>query len=240
MNRLVMMILKNFHRVPGAYWKICHYAKHTEEYPEQEKYDHVRYIFNRAIKGGNIEVDIHGQEHIPQENGFLMYSNHQGLFDIIALVSAMEKPWGVVLKQELYKLPLIKQMVDCTKSFPMNREDVKQSMGVIQAVTEEVKNGRNYLIFPEGTRSKLGNELLEFHGGSFKCATRAKCPILPIALIDCFKVLDQKGSKPLRVQLHFLPAIPFEEYQGMTTKELAAMVRERIQAKIQNVLVPAE
>ena len=45
-------------------------------------------------------------------------------------------------------------MVDCTKSFPMDREDIRQSMQVILSVTKEVENGRNYLIFPEGTRSK--------------------------------------------------------------------------------------
>ncbi len=72
----------------------------------------------------------------------------------------------------------------------MNRDEIGQSMKVIQAVTEEVKDGRNYLIFPEGTRSKNGNQMLEFHNRSFKCALKAGCPILPIALIDSYKVLD--------------------------------------------------
>ena len=232
MNRLALMLLKNWYRLPGAYGKLCHYAKHTEKYAEDVKYNHVRYMFNRAIISGNVELTVTGQENLPKESGYLMYANHQGLFDILALVSAMENPFAVVLKKELYKLPLIKQMVDSTKSFPMDREDIRQSMGVIQSVTNEVKNGRNYLIFPEGTRSKKGNEMLEFHGGSFKCATKAKCPVVPIALIDCFKVLDQKGSKPLKVQLHLLPAISYGEYEGMSTKELAALVRDKIEAKI--------
>jgi 1-acyl-sn-glycerol-3-phosphate acyltransferase len=237
MNRLAKMILGNFVIFPGVYAKLCHYAKHTEKYTEEKKYNHIRYMFQKAIKAGKVELEITGQENVPQENGYLMYANHQGLFDIVAIVAAKETPMAVVLKKELYKLPLIKQMVDCTRSYSMDREDIRQSMGVIQAVTEEVKNGRNYLIFPEGTRSKLGNQLLEFHGGSFKCATKAKCPILPIALVDCFKVLDQKGSKPLKVQLHFLPVIPYEEYAGMPTKELAALVKARIEAKIQSLKV---
>lgn len=235
MNRLAMMILKNFRVFPWAYGKLCHYAKHTEKYSEEEKYAHIRYMFQKAVKGGNVELEITGKEHIPQENGYLMYANHQGLFDIIAIVAAKDTPMAVVLKKELYKIPLIKQMVDCTRSYAMDREDIRQSMGVIQSVTDEVKNGRNYLIFPEGTRSKLGNMLLEFHGGSFKCATKAKCPILPIALVDCFKVLDQKGSKPLKVQLHFLPVIPYEEYAGMTTKELAALVKDRIEERVRSI-----
>lgn len=232
MNRLAMMLLKNILRLPGAYAKICHYAKHTDKYSEEEKYDHVRYMFDRAIKAGNVELVVTGKENLPEESGYLIYANHQGLFDILALVSAMEKPFAAVLKKELYKYPLIKQMVDASNSFVMDREDIRQSMTVIQNVTNEVKNHRNYLIFPEGTRSKKGNEMLEFHGGSFKCATKAKCPVVPIALIDCFKVLDQKGSKPLKVYLHILPTIRPEEYEGISTKELAAMVRERIEKKM--------
>ena len=135
-------------------------------------------------------------------------------------------------KKELKDTPLLKQIFACTNSFAMDREDVRQSLTVIQNVTEEVKNGRNYLIFPEGTRSKLGNEMLEFHGGSFRCATKSKCTIVPIALIDCFKVLDQKGSAPVKVQLHYLKPIPYEEYAGMKPAEVAALVKQRIQEKI--------
>lgn len=181
MNRLVLMVLRNFWKVPRAYGKLCYYAKHTDNYSEEEKYRHIQYILKQAVKSGNIDLQVFGKENIPKEDGFLIYANHQGLFDIIALAASCDKPWAAVLKKELYKLPLLKQMVDCTKSYPMDREDIRQSMQVIQAVTKEVKNGRNYLIFPEGTRSKNGNQMLEFHSGSFKCATKAKCPILPIA-----------------------------------------------------------
>ena len=114
----------------------------------------------------------------------------------------------------------------------MDREDVRQSLQVIQAVTKEVQSGRNYVIFPEGTRSRKGNEMLDFHGGSFRCATKSKCTILPVALIDCFKVLDQKGSAPVSVQLHYLKPIPYEEYAGMKPAEVAALVKQRIQEKI--------
>lgn len=232
MNRIVMMVLKNFWRVPWAYLKLCHYAKHTDEYPEMEKYQHIQYIFKKAIKSGNIDMKIYGEENIPKEDGYLMISNHQGLFDILAICAYCDRPWGAILKKELYSIPFLKQMVDCTKSFPMDRDDIKQSMEVILAVTKEIQGGRNYLIFPEGTRSKNGNEMLEFHGGSFKCALKAKCPILPIALVDCYKAFDRKGSKPISAQIHYLEPIPYEEYKGMKTVEIAALVRARIEETV--------
>ena len=72
----------------------------------------------------------------------------------------------------------------------------------------------------------------EFHGGSFRCAVKAKCPIIPIAFVDSFKVLDQKGSKRIPAQIHYLTPIAYEEYQGMKAAEVAALVKARIQQAI--------
>lgn len=229
MNRIVLMVLRNLFRIPALYGKLCHYAKHTDQYPEEEKWAHIHKIMNYAVKSGNIDLKVYGEENLPAENGFILYGNHQGMFDVVALAGTCERPLAAVLKKELAEIPLLKQIRECTYSFAMDREDVRQSLTVIKNVTEEVKKGRNYLIFPEGTRSKNGNKMEEFHGGSFKAALKAKCPIVPMCFIDCYKVLDQKGSKPVSVQMHYLPPIPYEEFQDMKTVEIAAMVKSRIQ-----------
>lgn len=229
MNRLALVILKNIFRFPSAYYKLCHYAKHTDEYSYEEKYKHIQYMFGKVITSGNVDLKVYGKENIPKEDGFIIYSNHQGLFDVIAIVDTCDKPLAAVLKKELCNIPLLKQVVACTKSQPMDRDDIKQSLQVILNVTKEVKEGRNYLIFPEGTRSKNGNNMNEFHSGSFKCATKAKATIVPVACIDCHKVLDEKGSKMLTVQLHYLEPIPYEEYKDMNTVELSTMVHDRIE-----------
>lgn len=229
MNRIVLMVLRNITKVPGLYSKLCRYAKNPDAYPEQERWDHIRHILNLAVKSGNLELQVSGIENIPAPGDpFMMYANHQGLFDIVAIASTCPTPLGAVLKKELQGIPFVQQVIDCTKSFPMDRDDVRQSLTVIQNVTEELKNGRSYIIFPEGTRSKNGNQMGDFHGGSFRCAIKAKCPILPVALIDSFKVFDQKGSAHLSVQLHYLPLIPYEEFEGLKATEVAALVKERI------------
>ena len=229
MNRIVLMVLRNITKVPGLYSKLCRYAKNPDAYPEQERWDHIRHILNLAVKSGNLELQVSGIENIPAPGDpFMMYANHQGLFDVVAIASTCPTPLGAVLKKELQGIPFVQQVIDCTKSFPMDRNDVRQSLTVIQNVTEELKNGRSYIIFPEGTRSKNGNQMGDFHGGSFRCAIKAKCPILPVALIDSFKVFDQKGSAHLSVQLHYLPLIPYEEFAGLKATEVAALVKERI------------
>ena len=235
MNRIVLMVMRNIVKVPGMWTKLCRYAKHTDDYPEQEKWDHIQYILKRAIETGNIDLKVTGLENIPAvgEGGFLMYGNHQGLFDVLALAATSPTPLAAVLKKELVGVPFVQQIIDCTKSYPMDREDGRQSMRVMQQVAKDVQEGRGIVIFPEGTRSKKGNEMLEFHGGSFKCALKAKCPIIPMAFINCFQVLDQKGSKPVNVQLHYLEPIPYEEYKDLKTGALAEMVQGRIREAIE-------
>lgn len=233
MNRILLMVLRNIFVVPRAYWKLCHYAKNTDKYTEEEMYRHIQYILKLAVKSGNINLKVTGKENIPQENGFLLYGNHQGMFDVLAVAATCDNPLAAVLKKELAEIPFLKQIIACTNSFPMDREDIKQSMSVILKVIEEVKKGRNYLIFPEGTRSKTGNHLLDFHSGSFKCALKAKCPIVPIAFVDSFKVLDQKGCKPVTVQIHYLEPIMYEEYKDLKTVELAELVKSRIKAVVE-------
>lgn len=232
MNRIVTMIVKNLHIVPGAFAKLWRYAADPEKYPEMEKWELIHYIMHRAVMGGNIDLQVTGLENIPEEDGFMIYANHQGMFDVVAIAATWERPLAAVLKKELGEVPLLKQIRLCTNSFTMDREDVRQSLEVIQNVTKEVQKGRNYLIFPEGTRSKNGNVMGEFHGGSFRCAVKAKCPILPVALLDSHRVLDEKGSAPVKVQLHYLKAIPYEEFAGMKPIEVAALVKQRIQEAI--------
>jgi len=56
---------------------------------------------------------------------------------------------------------------------------------------------------------------------------------VPMAFIDSFKVLDQKGSDWVTVQLHYLKPIPYEEYKGLKTVELAELVKARIAKTIE-------
>lgn len=228
-----MMVLRNLIFVPYGWIKLCIYAAHPEKYTDEQHYALMQMICRRANKGGNIIIDAHGQENIPAEGGFIFYPNHQGLYDILAIVSACPRMFAVVAKKELKNIPFLKQIFSCMRAKSMDREDIRQSMQVIIEVTKEVKEGRVYAIFAEGTRSKMGNKLLEFKGGSFKAATKARCPIVPVALIDSYKSFDTGSIKPVTVQVHFLKPIPYEEYKDMKTTEIADEVKRRIEETIE-------
>lgn len=232
MKRILMMVFRNILLVPYMWIKLCYHASHVDKYTEEEHYKMLRFITFRANKGGNVIIDVHGQENIPKENGFMFFPNHQGMYDVLAIIDACPKPFSVVAKKEVANIPFLKQVFACMKAYMLDRNDVRQAMEVIINVAKEVRNGRNYLIFAEGTRSKNGNQVQDFKGGSFKSATKARCPIVPVALIDSFKPFDTNTIAPVTVQVHFMEPILYEEYKDMKTNEIAETVKERIQNKI--------
>ena len=222
MRRLLLMVLRNLLIVPGGWIKLCYRASHVDKYTEEDNYEFLRWIVFRANKGGNVTIDVHGQENIPKQDGFMFFPNHQGLYDVLAIVEACTHPFSVVAKKEVENVPFLKQVFKIMKAFMIDREDVRQAMKTIT----------NYLIFPEGTRSKNGNNVGSFKGGSFKAATKAKCPIIPVALVDSFKPFDTNSTRPVTVQVHFLKPMLYEDYKDMKTVEIAAAVEQQIQETI--------
>lgn len=233
MKRILLMVAYNILLVPYMWFKLCYYASHVDKYTEEERYKVLRFIDSRAIKGGRVTIDVHGQENIPEKNGFMFFPNHQGLFDVLSIMAACPRPFSVVMKKEIQNIPFLKQVFACMKAYAIDRDDVKQAMKVIIQVTKEVKEGRNYLIFAEGTRTKDPNHVHEFKGGSFKSAMKAKCPIVPVALIDAYKPFDTKSIEKVTVQVHFLEPISYDEYKDMKSVELAAEVKSRIEKVIE-------
>ena len=237
MNRMAMMVLRNLFMAPPAYLKLRRYAQNPELYSDQEMWDHLHYMLSRAISKGNIDLVCTGLENLPEEGGFLIYANHQGLFDTMAFAATCEVPLTPVSKKELENVFFVREVLAVTHSYNMDRGDVRQSLRLMRQVAEDIRDkGRRVGIFPEGTRSRKGNEMNEFHDGSFKPALRAQCPIVPVAFVNSFIPVDRKGSRPVEVHIHYLEPIPYEEFKGMKTPELAAMVQARIQAKIDEVL----
>lgn len=232
MKRILLMVFRNIFLVPFMWCKLCYYASHVEKYTEEQHYRMLRFIVLRANKGGNVTIDVHGKENLPDKSGFIFFPNHQGLYDVLAIVEACSIPFSVVAKKEIKDVQFLKQVIACMKGYLMDREDIRQSMQIIGNVTNEVKKGRNYVIFPEGTRSKEGNQVQSFKAGSFKAATKAECPIVPVALINSFKPFDTNTISPVTVQVHFLPPLYYDDYKNMKTKEIADIVQKQIQQVI--------
>lgn len=131
------------------------------------------------------------------------------------------------------KMPLVKQFIDMVGGKRLCLHDLRQAARVIREVSKEVGYGRKYIIFPAGGYShRNGNHVDAFKAGSFKSAMRAKAPIVPVALVDSWKVFDLWSLRKVNTQVYYLKPIPYEEYRDMKSVEVAKLVYDRITAAI--------
>lgn len=147
MRRILWMVLMNWWYVPFGLYRLLRISSHPERYSLEERFAVVKEIDNRAIRGGRVVIDGHGMENLPEKDGYILFPNHQGMFDVLAIIQLLKNPTSVVLKKELANIPFLKQVFACLDAIPLDRSDVRQGMQVILQVVEEVKRDETLLFF---------------------------------------------------------------------------------------------
>ena len=231
MKRIALMFLRSIFYLPYYLVQIYRLAN-VDKYDANKRYAFLRTEVPKVDRRGKIKVECYGVEQLPEQTGYIMFPNHQGRFDAMAVIETHERPIVTVMKKEVKDVFLLKKVIQMLQAEIIDREDIRQSMTVINNMAKRVKQGENFILFAEGTRSKRQNEIGEFKGGSFKSAYYAKCPIVPVALIDSYKVFDTNSTAPVTVQIHYLKPLYYEDYKDMKTTEIAKYVSEQIKDTI--------
>jgi 1-acyl-sn-glycerol-3-phosphate acyltransferase len=129
---------------------------------------------------------------------------------------------------------LTDQFVTLLKGSRLDKSNMKSQMQTILNVISEVKDGRRYIIFPEGGYYHNRNDVHEFLPGAFKCSIKSKSPIIPVALIDSYKPFELNTIRPVTTQVHFLEPLYYEDYKDLNSTQIAEIVRNRIMDTIAN------
>lgn len=229
MIRIALIVIRVLWILP--YWmfvKIRRY-KDVEKYSLEERYRFIYSIVGSINRKGRVEVKGFGMDLLPKESGYLLAPNHQGLEDPVAIFQTHQRPVRAIVKKELLKAPIVKDVIEMLEFFPMDRSDVRGSVKIIKEASKAIEQGQNIFVFPEGTRSRNKNNILEFKSGTFKIAINAKAPIVPVAIIDSYKVFDVNSLKKITVQIHYLEPIYYEDYKDLQTNDIAMMVHDQIE-----------
>lgn len=142
----------------------------------------------------DITINIEGIENIPKDDGFVFISNHQGYADIIVILHMMAgRQVGFIAKESLEKVPYFGKWIKSIRGVFIKRGDAREALKSIQEGVKTVKAGFNLVIFPEGTRSR-STEMAKFKPGSFKLATKAKAPIVPMAINGTRHLFEDNGQ----------------------------------------------
>lgn len=197
---------------------------------EQASYPYAREIVDGLMTPIGARVVYHGVENIPEDRATFFIANHQSALDPFLVYPVMDRASGVVAKKELAKIPFGTLWMKNMGCLFIDRDDVRQSLEVIKETAEKLKMGINMLIFPEGTRSRGGEEH-EFKKGSLKPAFMVGAPIVPIYIDGSYKLLEINGKfkfTPAQVDIYFGEAIETEGMSKADQKELAASMKELI------------
>lgn len=167
-------------------------------------------------------VNVINPENLPDEGPAVYICNHQSYADVLGTMKAVNKhQLGYVGKDFFTKIPYLNSWADRLRCLYLQRGNTRNSLRIINEGAELLNQGFSLLIFPEGTRS-WSSEMGEFKPGSFKLATKARVPIVPITLNGGYELYEnqefvRKGKK-IDVLVH-----PPIETAGMSRQELAEL-----------------
>lgn len=212
--------------------------RHPERYTESERYSLAQFVVNNIRRKGNVCVRYSGLDNLPKDNGYILYPNHQGRFDAVAIISCHKNPLTFVMDSIRSRVIVMDEITTLLGGKRLNKSDIRNQVKTILEVADEVASGRNYIIFPEGgyATEVHDNEVHPFMAGAFKAAVKSKCPIVPVALIDSYKVYEKHSLKKVYCEVHYLPPITYDEYKDMNTFEISDLVKSRIESKIKEAL----
>ncbi|OMP65673.1 lysophospholipid acyltransferase family protein [Domibacillus epiphyticus] len=190
--------------------------------------------WNRSvIKMAGATVCVSGEEHVP-DGPVMLVSNHEGDFDVPAMLGYLDKPFGFVAKTEMKKIPLLSTWMSLIHCLFINRNDRRDAVKMLRDGAAILEKGHSLFIFPEGTRNK-GGELKPFKTGAFRMAKDAGVPIVPVAIKGSADVFEKNGRKKLtasRIDVAVLPPLMPADYIQSDLKRKAAEVKETIEKQL--------
>ncbi|MGB9466362.1 MAG: lysophospholipid acyltransferase family protein [Candidatus Acidiferrum sp.] len=166
-------------------------------------------FFVRAV---GVRVRVKGKTNIP-EGVCLFVANHTSSADAPAVVGAIPRRIAVLLKESLFKWPIVGQAFTLARFIPVNRKDRESAIASVEKAAEAMREGQSFLIYPEGTRSSDGR-LQEFKKGAVVLAIKAGVPVVPVLCCGAQRVMAKRSLEihTGEILVEFLEPIDASKY----------------------------
>ncbi len=231
-------ILINMHRIIYYVTKAHIWLRRPWRHSMDERYRVAQEMVEKMNKSSGYKTIAYGTEKLPAEGGYVMYPNHQGKYDVLGIFTSHDKPCSFVMDEKKSHIILVNEFLMLVNGKRLMMDNLRQTLTVFKEMAKEItEEGRKFILFPEGGYKENNRNIVEqFKPGSFKLAQMSKCPIVPVALVDSYKVYNSPHKGPVTTYVYYLDPISYEEYKGMKTVEIAQMVENKIKAKIEEHL----
>lgn len=196
----------------------------------EKKY--IKWVFNTwatlVLKLTGTDIKIIGQNNLSDQNTVFI-SNHQSMLDIPCVIKTIKQNFSFIAKSKYKKFPIISTWFKTAGGVFFSQTRTKEEFKRIQKVIKRLKEGDNFVIFPEGTRSKTG-KINEFKTAPFKIAKKAHSNINIITIVGTREVLP-KGRhtvKPSKVFVIINPPLEWEDYKDWEVERIINFTKKKL------------
>lgn len=157
-----------------------------------EKFYHICYPLLKKIFDLKYPYTLENENSIPDKDGVIFVANHRDMIDPPLIMSCIgNRPTHLLLKSEFLdtKFSSFLKVLGCVFVVRGNRDSEILSS---EELSKLVLKGSNIIIFPEGTRNKTKNILLDFKTGAVSIAQRTGAPIVPLSITKVFDDFSEK------------------------------------------------
>ncbi len=177
------------------------------------------------LYAAGVRVRVTGVENIRPDQAYIYASNHQSLFDILAVLGKLPVQFRWLAKQELFEIPILGHAMAAIGYIPIDRRNRNKAFNSLNKAAVQVQGGTSIVIFPEGTRS-LNGRLQAFKKGGFILAIHSQQPIVPVSISGSYRILSKNaGWKIDPGEIHMTVGIPVQT-AGYTTEDRNALIDE--------------
>ena len=196
-------------------------------------WSHLVILLSRLILG--IRYRVEGLENLPAQPAVIL-AKHQSAWETIFFCWLMPRPLIFVFKKELLYIPFFGWGLGMMRMIAIDRSKGRDAMSqVIQTGRRRLDDGQWVIMFPEGTRTPVGQQGKYKAGGAI-LAIGTKTPVVPIAMNsgDCWPrnaFIKKPGLITVSIGKPISP-------EGLSSAELMAQVENWIESEMR-VITPA-
>ncbi len=180
-----------------------------------------------ALLANRVKVRMEGMEHLKGKGPYIFMSNHQGSYDIFALLGYLPFQFKWLAKKELFSIPFFGWTMAAAGYISIDREGTRETVKAMNEAAQKIKDGMSVVIFPEGSRSPDGL-LQPFKKGGFTLAVKSKVPIVPIAITGSRDIMpkDKLTATSGEIRIRMGNPIETENYSLKDRESLMEKVSE--------------
>ena len=183
---------------------------------------------------GGVRLEVIGAEQVDPTRPYVVVSNHQSTFDIMAHFIALPIPIRFLAKKELFDIPLLGWALRSLHRVPVDRVSIKTVFADVEKDSSAtIARGNSIIVYPEGTRTTDG-DLLRFKNGAFFIAVRTGLPILPATIEGSFEAWLPRAKIIKGGAVTVVIGAPISTHN--LTIEEAPRLRDHVRATIETTL----